>query len=170
MATWRRADPPGISTLMALVFVIIGVVITAVITVVLIAGAGHWVVNAVLGIFSIYGFMAMWTGFAWRIYRTGIYVSDQAVLIVYPWRSRIVPWSDVAAVNTRQAMLSSWTTVRDAIFLKLTDGNDVETPVQRRTGWFAAGAPSNIGPVLGAADFDATLSFLREMRDQVTAT
>lgn len=158
------------STLMSLVMVIIGLGFTAVITFALVAGTGHWVVNPVLGILSVYGFMALWTGFAWRMYRTGVYVSDQAVRIIYPWRNRIVAWSDVAEITSQPAMLGSWTTARDAIFLKLIDGETVETPVQRKTSMFAGGARKNIGPVLGGADFDATLSFLRDMRSDATAS
>jgi hypothetical protein len=115
MAAWRRAESVGISTLMALVFVIVGLGLAAVITIANVAGTGHWVVNPIVGILGIYGFLTLWTGLAWRLYRTGLYVSDKAVRVVYPWRNQIVEWNDVAQITSQPAMIGSWTTARDAI-------------------------------------------------------
>ncbi|MCP2323402.1 hypothetical protein HDA40_001909 [Hamadaea flava] len=169
MAAWRRAEPVGISTVMALVFVIIGLGLAAVITIATVAGTGHWVVNPIVGILGIYGFLTLWTGLAWRLYRTGLYVSDEAVRVVYPWRNRVVAWNDIADITSEPAMLGGWATARNAIYLNLANGDRLETPVQRQTGRFTGGIRKNIGPVLGQADFDATLLFLREMRNYAKA-
>jgi hypothetical protein len=153
-----------------LVFVTFGLGFTAVVTLGLLAGVGRWEVNPLVGMASVYGFLALWTGFAWRMYRTGIYVSDQAVRLVYPWRNRMVAWTDIAAVSSQPAMLGSWETTRDAIFLTLADGTLVETPVQLQGKWFTSGITKNIGPVLGLDDYQATMSFLQSMRAHVTTS
>ena len=163
MAKWRRAEPLGVSAALALGFVVLGLVVVSVITVALVVGV-RWEVNPIVGVLGIYGFMTVWTGFAWRLYRTGLYVSDDAVRVVYPWRNRVFAWSDVAAITIRPAMLGTWVTPGDAICLKLATGEEIVTPVQRGTAGFRRGAGLNIGPVLGSADFHATLLFLREMR------
>ncbi|HEX6684685.1 MAG TPA: hypothetical protein VF062_17910 [Candidatus Limnocylindrales bacterium] len=150
-------------------FVVIGVGLTTVMTLRFVTGSGNWVVNPVLGILAFYGFLSLWTGFAWRMYRTGIYVSDKAVRIVHPWRNRVVAWSDVAQISSQPAMLGGWATVRVAIFLRLTNGTKVETPVQRHASRFAGGLRKNIGPVLSQADFDATLSLLRATRERASS-
>lgn len=184
MPTWRRAEPFSFATWFALMFVIFGVGFTAVTTFLVVTDADEiagalrdsgiqrdipWIIIG-LGILGIWGFMTLWTGFAWRMYRTGIYVSAQAVRLVYPWRSRIVAWSDVAEVSSRRAMVLGRTTVRDAIVLKLTDGTELETPVQQRARVLALGHRKNIGPVLTAAEFAATLAFLREMHREAVAS
>lgn len=89
--------------------------------------------------------MTVWTGFAWRMYRTGISVSPQAVRVVHPWRSRIIG-SDVA------------------------DGTEVETPVQQRARMLAFGHRKDIGSVLTVREFAATLSFLRKMHREAVAS
>jgi hypothetical protein len=168
MKTWRRADPGGGTTAIAFACVIIGVAFTVWITAKLVNGTGRWVVNPIEGILCIYGFLVIWTGLAWRMYRTGVYVSDQGVRIVYLLRrQRIIAWRAVAAVDSRRAMIGDLATVRDAIVLKLIDGTEVETPIQR-ANWLAAGARKNMGPVYESEEFDAILSRLRGMRDSVT--
>lgn len=184
MASWRRAEPFSFATWVALMFVIFGVGFTAVMTLTLVTHADEiagalpdrdgqrdipWIL-IVLGILSLWGFMALWTGFAWRMYRTGIYVSAQTVRVVHPWRSRIVAWSDVAEVSSRRAMAFGRATVRDAIVLKLTDGTEIETPVQQRARMFAFGPSKDIGPVLTVREFAATLSLLREMHREAVAS
>jgi hypothetical protein len=169
MATWRRAEPVSVSTGLALGLVITGLVFTSVITIVLVADSVHWYVNPVLGTLGIYGFMFVWTGLAWRLYRTGLYVSDQAIRVMYPWRNRVFRWADVATITSRPAMAGRWTTSRDTICLNLANGDTVETSVRRGTNGYNAGARRIVGPVLGTADFDATVRFLREMRSYAEA-
>ncbi|WP_027341440.1 hypothetical protein [Hamadaea tsunoensis] len=155
--------------MLPLVFAIIGLGFAALVTLGLLAGAGEWEVNPVVGSLSIYGFLTLWTGFAWRMHRTGIYVSDTAVRLIYPWRNRVIPWSDVVNIASRPAMLGTWATARNAIYLDLANGDRVETPVQRGTARFIRGVRKNIGPVLGQVEFDATVTFLREMREYAGA-
>lgn len=163
MATWRRAEPLDVASALALGFVVLGLVFTSVITVAIVRGV-RWEVDPVLGVLGIYGFMTVWTGLAWRLYRTGLYVSDRAVRVVYPWRNRAFPWSDVTAITIRPAERGNGMTPRDAISLELAGGEEIVTPVQRGVAGFRVRTGLNVGPVLGPADFAATLAFLREMR------
>jgi len=163
MAAWRRANPSGASTWLGFVFVVVGLAIASMITVVLVVGGGRWEVHPFLGIFYIYGFLGLWTGFAWRIYRTGVYASERGVRVAYPWWNRTIPWQDIAGfTGDHRAMLGNWATARNAIYIKLTDGRLVQTPVQRRVSMFAGGVRLEVGPVLGEAAFDATLAYLRQ--------
>lgn len=61
-------------------------------------------------------------------------------------------------------------TVRDAIVLVLTDGDEVETPVQQRANTLLSGTVKTVGPVLRDVDFTATLSLLREMHRHAVAS
>jgi hypothetical protein len=167
MATWRRVHPLGPSSI-ALGFVIIGLGVTTLMTFRFVADGGRWQVNSVLGTLMLYGFMFLWTGLAWRLYRTGIYISGQAVRIVHPWRNQVIAWSDVKQISSQPAMFGGLATARVAIFLKLTNGKKIETPIQRKASLSTPGVRKNIGPVLSPADFDATLSLLRAAHNRAT--
>ncbi|MFW6091231.1 MAG: hypothetical protein ACODAF_05100 [Actinomycetota bacterium] len=52
----------------------------------------------------------------------------------------------------------------------LTDGDEVETPVQQRANTLLSGTVKTVGPVLRDVDFTATLSLLREMHRHAVAS
>jgi hypothetical protein len=161
MRTWRRANRPALSTLVGLVFTTVGIMTIILFTVLFISGSGRWKVDRTLGLLVVYGFLTVWTGFAWRMYRMGVYVSPRGVLISYLWRNRVIPWSEITGFATGQAMVLGVATVRQAIFVKRAGRGAVETPIQRRTPRSSVGLRKNAGPVLNEADFETTLARLR---------
>lgn len=168
MTRWRRADPVGIAGWITSIFLVIGAAFVVFATVGFVRG-GTWLVNPVLGMLGFYGFMVLWLGFAWRLNRTGIYISDQALRITHPWRTRILPWTEVAKIHSQPAMLAGWATARHAIWIRLRDGSQIETPIQcRPTASFGSGPLKNIGPVLSRTNYDASLQALREAQKRAT--
>jgi hypothetical protein len=81
---------------------------------------------------------------------------------VFPWKTRTLAWSSVALIDSRPGRLSGLDTVRDAIWLTTTSGEQIEAPVQlREKKWWTAGARKQIGPILHPVEYDRAITTLR---------
>jgi len=169
MARWRRVDPPGIAAVITSILLVIGAALTVVFTV-RIARGGAWEGNPLVGFLGVYGFMALWLGLVWRLNRTGIYVSEKALRINHPWKTRIIPWAEVAKIYSDSAVLLGGATFRPAIWIRLRDGTQIETAIQCRTRGTRGGPRKRIGPVLSRTDYDGALEVLREARTRANAS
>jgi len=86
---------------------------------------------------------AVYVGLVWavfRVYLSGVWVTDDGVRVVRPFSTRVWPWRDVADVRSVPGgtrLLGSPVRVDGhAVVLVLSDGTDVETPVSSRSGDF----------------------------------
>ena len=64
--------------------------------------------------------------------RIGLYVSAAAVRVRWHTRTRTIAWPQIASVDVAPAQILGMPTAQHAIWLTLTGGQRVETPVQRR--------------------------------------
>ncbi|MEV4351264.1 PH domain-containing protein [Actinoplanes sp. NPDC049596] len=114
---------------------------------------------------------AVWMTGVWRLYRTGLFVSDEAVRVRWLLKTRTYPWSGIVAVSAAPALVLGEPTSRSAIWLELAEGDSVETPVQCRAE-VADGevfVAKNVGPVHHPGEFDRVLRDL-DRRVQAAAT
>ncbi|NUO57761.1 MAG: hypothetical protein HOV78_13905 [Hamadaea sp.] len=155
---WRRVNPAGPAQWLILGF---GAII--------LAFAAAFARSAVQQEFRVAeaafvgGFLTLMLVYVWRMYRTGIYVRARQVRIVRVLRTRTLPWADVADVYSRPARISGLATVREAIVVRLVDGTEVETPVQRQADR-VVGPRKTVGPVLTDEQFADTVAFLQATR------
>jgi hypothetical protein len=83
-------------------------------------------------------FTVVWLTFMVRLMRMGIYVSDEGVRIRTVPRTVTYPWAEITTAGARG----------DDLWLVLTDGREVKTPVrrvERRSGHRRNGIPLNPG-------------------------
>jgi hypothetical protein len=95
-----------------------------------------------LGLRGVIG-AAVYVGLLWAVFRTyltGVWVTDESVRVVRPLSTRVWRWRDVADVRSvpgSTRLLGSPVRVDGhAVYLVLSDGTDVETPVSDRSGDF----------------------------------
>lgn len=162
VSDWERVSPWTAREVVAGALFGVGCAFAAVVTAKLLTARGHWQVNPVVGGLAVYGFLGVWLTMMWRMMRTGLYTGQVAVRIRGPFRTRTVAWSQIAGVDAAPALVLGAPTARKAIWLTLTDGRRVETPVQRRIGRLAFGWRKNVGPVLDGEDFDRLVRQLRQ--------
>lgn len=86
---------------------------------------------------------AVYVGLVWtvfRVYLSGVWVTDDGVRMVRPFSTRMWAWRDIADVRSvpgSTRLLGSPVRVEGhAVFLVLSDGTDVETPLSNRSGDF----------------------------------
>lgn len=157
VGTWRRVGPLGVMTIIAGGFLVVwGSIVLAIAVNMVLQLPSDPVPTAVVVLF-----VACWWTFAWRLVRTGLYVSQTGLRLVYPWRTRTLPWSSVVEIASRPAKVLGIETVRDAIWVTTATGQQIETPVQRRAPWRSIGWRKNTGPVLTAARYERAIDLLR---------
>lgn len=71
-------------------------------------------------------FFAVWLTFAWRLARTALVVSNEGVRLRWLFRTRTVRWDQVKRFYTAGDIL-----VPRRLWIELSDGTRVRTPVQR---------------------------------------
>jgi hypothetical protein len=133
---------------------VLGVVFT-VLSVTQWSGHGGFLVGA-------YIWLAVLLTFGWRMYRMGLYISATRVRLVYPWKTRTLAWPSVTLIDSHPGKVWGMDTVRDAIWLTTTSGEQIETPVQcREKKWWTRGPRSQIGPILHPVEYDQVITTLR---------
>lgn len=75
------------------------------------------------------GFFVLWETLLLRTLLVGLYIGDTGVKVRTMWRSRMVPWPRVARAWAGPATGYDAT----AIWISVTTGADVETPIWRRS-------------------------------------
>lgn len=105
-------------------------------------------------------FFGLWFTFTWRRAHTGLYANDRALRIRGMIATRTVAWADIATIDTDPARLLGMDLDRQALWITLTDGTAIETPVQRSNGMPSRGINKDIGPVLRPDTFDELLAEL----------
>jgi hypothetical protein len=119
----------------------------------------------VLGFVAFFSFFAFVQTFILRTVRAGLVFNDEAVRVRHIFRTRTIPWREIAAFDSRPARLPllDRDTAREAIWISLRDGTALETPVQRSIGLliFSMKMQKNNGVVLSAEEYGKTLDLLR---------
>lgn len=103
-------------------------------------------------------------GLAFRAYRVGIYVSRTRVRVRTLFRTRSVPWGEVAEIDSgpyRRIDRPDDPRRSDAIFLVLRSGERVRTPVRILNPSFGRKAS---GPLYERRDVQR---FMAQLRDRV---
>jgi hypothetical protein len=98
-------------------------------------------------------------------YRVGLYHNDHGVRLQYLIRSRVVPWSSIAAIESRPIPLASRREVR-VIVLTTVAGAQIVTPVGCVSGGFAGNRRGNrfsqaAGRNLSPGDYTRALGILQ---------
>lgn len=71
-------------------------------------------------------FLGAWLTFAWRLARTGLVISDAGVRVRWLHRTRTFSWNRVERFHTARDILAP-----GRLWIELTDGIQVRTPIQR---------------------------------------
>ncbi|MFI7673498.1 hypothetical protein [Actinophytocola sp. NPDC049390] len=128
MTRWRPIHPS--KTIVSAVFAGIPGLLLIVLLFSVVTGSGT---GATRDLVIACGLVALFTLGAWRMTRTGIYLSDRGVRIQHLADSDVVEWADVlrVVVRTRQSGWSFFTTQIEEIWLVVRDGDPVGTAVMR---------------------------------------
>lgn len=161
--TWRQVAPGSAGTILLGAFVVCYSLAAVAMVVAVLPHARRDPVATIVAVLFV---GCSWT-FVWRLYRTGLYVSRTGLRLVWVWRTRTLPWSAVVDITSRSARAWGVDTVRDAIWVTTASGEQIETPIQRRTAWLSAGWRKNIGPVLPKDQYDQVIEVLRSCRTAV---
>lgn len=89
--------------------------------------AAHWERVPVVAVLTVAGFAALWLTFAWRLHRTALVINRSGARVRWLWRTRTVRWEQVRGFHTGPDWL-----VPERLWLQLSDGTKVRTPVRRR--------------------------------------
>ncbi|MEU4337772.1 PH domain-containing protein [Micromonospora lupini] len=159
MRRWWRVDPWGARQVFTGFMVLVGSTMTAVVVVIAGRGLAEGRIDGgdALSMAGALPLLGVWLTFAVRLHLTGIYVNDRGLRLRHVFRTRTFPWSEVTGFEARPALFLGGPTVRDACWVRTTDGA-FESAVQRRSrdmGW-----RKDNGPVLSADDFDRMLARL----------
>jgi hypothetical protein len=112
-------------------------------------------------VFAVYGFVLVLAAIGWRMYRVGVYVSDDALRVRHLLRTRTLRWGQIDHVSSQPARMLGRPTVRHAIWVVPRKGQAFETPVQLEDEFMGAGLRKNSGRRLGPAEYEETLLLLR---------
>ncbi|WP_412543982.1 PH domain-containing protein [Longispora sp. K20-0274] len=162
MRTWSRVEPANLLRTVAGVFFVVGLAFFLPMRLLAFFGPGQWSVNP--GLFNLVDllFAACWLTFAFRMHRAGIYAGPAGLRVRSLLRTETVPWSAVTGFEVKPGRRFGFRIPRDAIWV-LGAGKNRETCVQRSTGFDLLSGSYNIGPLLNQADFDLTLTRLRDL-------
>jgi hypothetical protein len=97
---------------------------------------------------TMYGLLLLWLTLVWRFTMLGIWINDDAVRIRHITYTRTLPWTSVAAIESREAMILSWARWQRSVWVIPTDGRPVETPLQTHSSGMLAVSPRRYGEVL----------------------
>jgi len=112
-------------------------------------------------ILAVYGFVVVLLLVGWRVYRVGIYVSDDALRIRHLLRTRTLRWSQIDQVRSQPARMLGRPTVRHAIWVIPRGGRPFETPVQLEDEVMGPGLRKNSGRRLDPKEYEETMLLLR---------
>ena len=112
-------------------------------------------------IFGVYGFVLVLAAIGLRMYRVGVYVSDDALRVRHLLRTRTLRWGAIDHVTSQPARMLGRPTVRHAIWVVPRSGQPFETPIQLEDEFMGAGLRKNSGRRLGPAEYEETLLLLR---------
>jgi hypothetical protein len=123
---------------------------------------------SILGAVVYFGGFVLVLTFLWRRMRAGLYLSEDAVRVSHVFRTRTIPWEEINTVDSRPARMPLFggDTSREAIWILMHDGTEVETPIQRSLGLtlFTTQRVKNNGVVLGFNEYGEVLDLLRAQR------
>lgn len=134
-----------------------GTAFTAVVTFMM---ATHWRGATVAGVLIVPPFLGTWLTIAWRLARTGLVVSDAGVRIRWVHRTRTFTWDWVLRFYTAPDIL-----VPGRLWIELTDGTRVRTPIQRVRYVLLGSALRDGGTWLTPDRYDALLQDLGNRLD-----
>ena len=112
-------------------------------------------------VFGVYGFVVVLAAVGWRMFRVGVYVSDEALRVRHLLRTRTLRWRDIDHITSRPARMLGRPTVRHAIWVVPRRGRAFETPVQLEDEVMGAGLRKNSGRRLGPQEYEETMLLLR---------
>ena len=165
---WERPHGPDIGMVVAGALLGFCALFALSLTVALITAGGTvrtWVSAAI-----VYVFVAAVVLVGWRVYRTGVYVSETAVRLRYLLRTRTLRWSEVDQVTSRPARLWGRDTVRHAIWVLPHGRPPLEAPVQLADELATTGLRKKGARVLGPIQYEETLALLRRRTAAAAAT
>jgi hypothetical protein len=99
--------------------------------------------------------LGMWLTFVWRLARTGLVISDTGVRVRWVHRTRTFTWNRVRRFHTARDILAP-----GRLWIELTDGIQVRTPVQRVRNMVLGSALSDGGTWLTPGRYEALLQTL----------
>ncbi|MGR6319900.1 PH domain-containing protein [Micromonospora soli] len=100
-----------------------------------------------------------WLGGGWRMSRAGVFISDEGIRIRTIFRTRTLPWSSVARIDSWPTRASGFPRQTEAIWVLTRDNKPIETPLVSAQKRWGSSAPR---VALTNADYHQALQTLRE--------
>jgi hypothetical protein len=104
--------------------------------------------------------LGAWLTLAWRLARIGLVVSEIGVRVRWLYRTRTFSWDRVRRFHTARDILAP-----ARLWIELTDGTRVRTPIQRVRNMLLGSPLSDGGTWLTPDRYDALLQTLRDRLD-----
>ncbi|MPZ85664.1 MAG: hypothetical protein GEV28_36905 [Actinophytocola sp.] len=132
MTAWQRVVPVRPFDVLAGCFGVIAVAGIVLVLVSSLGGTGE--TESALSVVVVCAFLALVATFAWRLGRTGVYVSDRGVRVQYVVSSDVVDWADVHRFVVRRSR-PGWiiTAGSEEIWVVRRTGDPIETSLTHLT-------------------------------------